>query len=68
MRDRTPRPAADVRLMHVDSCESNRALDAGSEARAEFANERRFLLDSLLFGRVRKGHARGSPQLTSSEL
>jgi beta-glucosidase len=43
-------------ILHVDTFERHAALDAASEPRAHFLNERRFLFEELLMGRVDRGH------------
>ncbi len=45
-----------VELVHIDSCEHHRALDAESEELVRFVNERRFLFHDLILGRVGKDH------------
>lgn len=47
---------ADVRFVHVDSCERHYGLDEESLAHAWFENERRFLVIDLLLGRVDDRH------------
>ncbi len=49
---------ADARLLISDTCEYHHALDEGpSRDRADFLNERRFLLHELYGGRVTPDHA-----------
>ena len=52
LRVRNPR----VQLIHMDTCEAHRALDARSENWVRFANGRRFLMHDLLLGRVDRHH------------
>jgi beta-glucosidase/6-phospho-beta-glucosidase/beta-galactosidase len=47
---------SDVRLVHIDTCESHAALDREAEPWVAFANERRFLMHELILGRVGRGH------------
>jgi beta-glucosidase/6-phospho-beta-glucosidase/beta-galactosidase len=43
-------------ILQVDTFEHHAALDVGSQKRATFLNERRFLFDELLLGRVDRDH------------
>ena len=52
---RSARP--DVYVLHVDTFEHHAAVDAQSERRASFLNERRFVFEELVLGRVDRGHA-----------
>jgi beta-glucosidase/6-phospho-beta-glucosidase/beta-galactosidase len=45
-----------VELVHIDTCEHHQAADRRSEAWAEFANLRRFLLHDLALGRLDRDH------------
>jgi beta-glucosidase/6-phospho-beta-glucosidase/beta-galactosidase len=45
-----------VYILHVDTFEHHAALDRASEERAMFLNERRFVFDELLLGRVDSAH------------
>jgi beta-glucosidase len=47
---------SDAHILHVDTFERHVALDRQSEPRARFLNERRFLFDELLSGRVGERH------------
>ncbi len=47
----------DAQIIHVDTAEHHAALDEASEPRAHFLNERRFLFDELLLGKVGEGHS-----------
>jgi beta-glucosidase len=51
------RVRSDARLMVSDTCEYHHPLDERSRARAEFLNERRFLMHELYGGRVTREHA-----------
>lgn len=44
-------------ILHVDTFQRHAALDAESRLRARFLNERRFLFEELLIGRVDSKHA-----------
>ena len=47
----------DVNIVHIDTCEFHRALDRGAaENYANFANDRRFLIQDLIWGRVDGDH------------
>lgn len=50
------REAPDAWILHVDTFEHHSALDRASVGRAEFLNERRFLFEELLTGRVGSAH------------
>lgn len=43
-------------FVHVDTCESHRALDRRSERWVRFADARRFFLHDLILGRIDRGH------------
>ena len=45
-----------VRIVHIDTFERHSALDDASVARAELLNERRFLFEELIAGKVRRDH------------
>jgi beta-glucosidase/6-phospho-beta-glucosidase/beta-galactosidase len=45
-----------LELIHVETCEHHKALDAESEVFAEMLNERRFLMHDLVLGRMHEGH------------
>jgi beta-glucosidase/6-phospho-beta-glucosidase/beta-galactosidase len=45
-----------VQILHVDTYERHAAGDNESVPRAEFLNERRFLFEDLICGRVTRGH------------
>lgn len=45
-----------VHILHVDTYERHAAADNESVSRAEFLNERRFLFEDLIGGRVTRGH------------
>jgi beta-glucosidase len=47
----------DARMMISDTCEYHHALDDATRARADFLNERRFLMHELYGGRVGRDHA-----------
>lgn len=46
----------DVYILHVDTFERHDALDENSMSRAEFLNERRFLFEELIQGKVSRAH------------
>ena len=46
----------DVYILHVDTFQHNAAIDAESRQRAWFLNERRFLFEELVTGKVSSGH------------
>lgn len=46
----------DAYILHVDTFQRHAALDQASERRARFLNERRFLFEELLTGRVDSAH------------
>jgi beta-glucosidase/6-phospho-beta-glucosidase/beta-galactosidase len=43
-----------VQFVHVETCETHRAIDSKSEAWTRFANHRRFLMHDLILGRIQK--------------
>ncbi|HEX2222997.1 MAG TPA: family 1 glycosylhydrolase, partial [Thermoanaerobaculia bacterium] len=45
-----------LQLIHVDTCESHRALDSTSRETVDFLNHRRFLLHDLILGRIDRSH------------
>jgi beta-glucosidase/6-phospho-beta-glucosidase/beta-galactosidase len=45
-----------IRLVHIDTCETHRALDRQSEGWVEHANERRYLMHELILGRITRSH------------
>jgi len=47
---------SNVRIVHIDTFERHAALDDASVARAEFLNERRFLFEELIRGKVHRDH------------
>lgn len=53
---RARRRHADTYILHVDTFQRHTALDALSEPRARFLNERRYLFEELLTGRVSLTH------------
>ncbi|HYP07466.1 MAG TPA: family 1 glycosylhydrolase [Bryobacteraceae bacterium] len=50
----TERPG--VQFVHVETCETHRALDRRSEVWVEFAQQRRFLMHDLALGRIDASH------------
>ena len=52
IRSRVP----SVELVRVDTCEYHHALDRKSEPWANFCNQRRYLLDDLVMGRLSTAH------------
>jgi beta-glucosidase/6-phospho-beta-glucosidase/beta-galactosidase len=44
-------------ILHVDTFERHAALDQDSSGRAEFLNERRFLFEELIAGKVNEDHS-----------
>jgi beta-glucosidase/6-phospho-beta-glucosidase/beta-galactosidase len=46
----------DVKLIHVEAAEKHRAIDAPSQAHAEFGNNMRFLIQDMILGRVDDNH------------
>jgi beta-glucosidase/6-phospho-beta-glucosidase/beta-galactosidase len=45
-----------VEFVHVDTCETHRALDRRSEDWVRFAQERRFVMHDLVLGRINSSH------------
>jgi beta-glucosidase/6-phospho-beta-glucosidase/beta-galactosidase len=45
-----------VQLIHVDTCEKHRAMDAESIAETAFRNELRFLVHDLILGKINEKH------------
>lgn len=48
---------ADVRLIHVDTCETHRAKSEQAAAAAAFRNELRFLVHDLILGNINQNHS-----------
>lgn len=46
----------DARFLHTDTCEFHQSRSGWHENYARFANERRFLIDDVLMGRMNTGH------------
>jgi beta-glucosidase/6-phospho-beta-glucosidase/beta-galactosidase len=45
-----------VQLIHVDTCEKHRSMDASSIAETDFRNELRFLVHDLILGKITEKH------------
>jgi beta-glucosidase/6-phospho-beta-glucosidase/beta-galactosidase len=50
------RERSDIEFVHIDTCEWHMPLDEKSEAWADHANARRFLIHDLVLGRVDRAH------------